>query len=378
MHLNTVFGFLMLLSLGLTLWQWLTARRFPLHRRFPDTSFAPAITVLKPLKGCDAETKHCLQSWLDQNYGGPVQILFGVASADDPVCGVVRELLAEHPKADAQLVVCAESFGANAKVSTLIQLERQATHDLRVVSDADVWAPPDFLANVVASLRDQNVGLVFSFYRAANPSTLAMHWEAVAINADFWSEVLQSQSLMPLDFALGAALATTRSQLQAIGGFEALADYLADDYQLGNRIARAGKQIAICPVVVEGRESPMSWRQVWQHQLRWARTFRVCEPLLYFFTLLDNTTFWSLLWLLAQPNQLGLIGVAVCLPLRIATALDHQRRLTQACAHVPYAWLIPVKDLLAVPIWAQAFLGNDVEWRGRRYRVLRGGKLVKK
>ncbi len=111
---------------------------------------------------------------------------------------------------DAQLVVCENLAGANAKVAKLAQLEKLAKHDLILVSDADVRVPPDFLANVVAPLRDEKIGLVNCFYRLANPSTTAMHWEAVAINADFWSQVLQSQTLKPLDFALGAAMLVRR------------------------------------------------------------------------------------------------------------------------------------------------------------------------
>ena len=208
---------LALLSVALTLWQWLAARRFPLHRRVTDLSFTPAITLLKPLKGCDATTAESFQSWFNQDYPGQIQILFGVADAGDPVCPVVRELIEKNPGRDAQLVVCAESLGASGKVSTLIQLERLAKHEMILVSDADVRVPPDFLANIAAPLRDPKAGLVNCFYRLANHATAAMRCEAVAINADFWSQVLQSTSLKPLDFALGAVMLTRRKLLEEIG-----------------------------------------------------------------------------------------------------------------------------------------------------------------
>src|SRR2546430_8374317 len=210
--------------------------RFPLHRRVADKSFAPPVTLLKPLKGADAETSHCLESWLTQDYAGVVQILFGVESATDPVCELVRRLLAAHPEREAQLVICSESLGANAKVSTLIQLQRLTRHDLITVSDADVRVAPDLLTNMVSPLRDPAVGLVNCFYQLANPATLAMQWEAIAINADFWSQVLQSRSIKPLDFALGAVMATTRQQLEAIGGFNAPLAVLAGEYQLRNTV----------------------------------------------------------------------------------------------------------------------------------------------
>src|SRR5437762_2493652 len=128
-----------MLSWSLTLWQWVVAWRFPLHRRATQTGWAPPVTVLKPLKGVDAKTEECLRSWLDQQYAGEIEILFGVASAADPACELVRLLISQ--KKNARLVICPEELGANAKVSTLIQLMREARHDVIIVSDADVWVP---------------------------------------------------------------------------------------------------------------------------------------------------------------------------------------------------------------------------------------------
>src|SRR5438093_7665549 len=269
MVLNLILAALAYLSLGILLWQLVVTMRFPLHQRVADPGYAPPVTLLKPLKGADAETWHCLESWLNQDYAGPVQILFGFGSADDPACEMARQLIAARPERDAQLVICSESLGLNAKVSTLIQLFRHVAQQptpgpsqegnrlwergeklpacgavgsglarstnptadrtganrdgVVIISDADVHVPPDFLANVVAPLRDHHVGLVSCFYRLANPATLAMQSEAIAINADFWSQVLQAQNLKPLDFALGAVMATTRGRLESGGGFEALA-----------------------------------------------------------------------------------------------------------------------------------------------------------
>ena len=377
---EATFAALALLSFALALWQWVAARRFPLHRRVTDLSFAPAITLLKPLKGCDATTAESLQSWFHQNYAGQIQMLFGVADADDPVCKIVRELIEKNPGGDAQLVVCAESLGTNGKVSTLIQLERLAKHPLILVSDADVRVPPDFLVNAVAPLRDGQTGLVNCFYRLANPATIAMRCEAVAINADFWSQVLQSTNLKPPDFALGAIMLTRRKLLEEIGGFAALANCLADDYQLGHRIAQNGHRIALCPVVVECWNAPMDWSGVWRHQLRWARTIRVCQPVPYFFSILANATLWPLLWLIAslvlsKTFCFPLLAVA-CLLIRIALAQNLQRRFLSSHDHPAPPWLVPVKDLLQAAVWLGAFLGNTVEWRGQRMKLRRDGTLV--
>jgi ceramide glucosyltransferase len=377
---EATFATLALLSFALVLWQWLAARRFPLHRRVTDLSFTPPITMLKPLKGCDATTAASFQSWFNQNYSGQIQILFGVADAGDPVCPIVRELIKKNPGRDARLVVCAESLGANGKISTLIQLERLAKHPLILVSDADVRVPPDFLANIAAPLRDAKTGLVNCFYRLANPATTAMSCEAIAINADFWSQVLQSASLKPLDFALGAVMLARRNLIEEIGGFSALANCLADDYQLGHRIAQKGHNIALCPVVVECWDAPMNWRDVWKHQLRWARTIRVCQPVPYFFSILSNATFWPLVWLMASP----VLSKTLCAPLaalalllmRIIIAQSLQRRFSPARDNLAPPWLVPVKDLLQAAIWAGAFLGNIIEWRGQKMRLCRDGTLI--
>ena len=376
--LKFILAALAVLSFELVLWQFLAARKFPLHKRIADPEFSPAVTILKPLKGCDPTTAASLESWLKQNYGGPIQFLFGVASADDPVCGVVRELIGKYPKADARLLVCGESLGMNAKVSTLIQLERVARHDLILVSDADVRAPEDFLGNIVAPLREPEVALVNCFYRIANPVTRAMEWEAVGINADFWSQVLQSRTLKPLDFALGAAILQRRKSLEQVGGFAAFANCLADDYQIGNQISKNGGRIALCPVVVECWDAPMNWRAVWKHQLRWARTIRVCQPVPYFFSILSNGTFWPLLWLiysLVLGKMIYALAAFVLVLARALIARSLQRRFNAGSQRPAPFWLVPVKDLLNAVIWAIAFCGNKIEWRGRKMRLRRDGNL---
>jgi ceramide glucosyltransferase len=334
------------------------------------------VTVLKPLKGCDEETAACLESWFTQDYPGPVQLLFGVEDERDGVCAVVRELLAAHPGREARLIVCHENLGPNPKVSKMVQLLRAARHDRIVISDADVLAPPDLLRNLTAGLEDESVGLVNCFYSLAPTRSMAMAWEAVAINADFWSQVLQARSLGPMRFALGAVMITRRRELESSGGFEALLPYLADDYQLGNRIVRQGRRIELSPVVVECWSAPQTWKAVWSHQLRWARTIRASRPVSYFFSILGNPTFWPLLWVALQPGVLPAMTAAGCLLIRTTLSTSLQRRLTRRPAGLRNILMTLVKDLLQVLIWAAAFLGNRVEWRGHRLIVDARGHLT--
>jgi ceramide glucosyltransferase len=375
--LKLILGCLTLLSLGLTLWQWLVARRFPLHQRVAHSETLPGVTLLKPLKGCDETSEASLRSWLLQKYDGPLQILFGVAAEQDPICAVVRKLTGEFPSLDAQLLICGHLAGTNLKVSKLIQLECVAKHQILVISDADVRVPPDLLVNVVAPFHDAQVGLVNCFYRLANPTTLAMEWEALAINADFWSQVLQSQSLKPLDFALGAVMATRRSAVHQMGSFAVLADCLADDYQLGKRIAHQGYRIILSPMVVDCWSEPMTWKSVWKHQLRWARTIRVCQPVPYFFSILSNATLWPAFWLLLDHSKRTLLFALACGLVRIATALDLQARLTGIKPRLRFSALVLLKDVLQTAIWLLAFLGNRIEWRGELMRLRPDGTLIR-
>ncbi len=369
---------LALLSWLLLVWQWAATWRFPLHQRTANPSFQPPVSLLKPLKGADEHTLQCLRSWFEQDYPGEVQILFGVASDTDPVCEVVRNLGTQYSRIKWELIICGPPVGANAKVSSLIKLSRLARHEVLVVSDADVRVPRDFLASVVAPLKDAEVGLVNCFYRMANPSNAAMQWEAVAVNADFWSQVLQGLSLAPQDFALGAVMATRRDQLQKIGGYEALSDHLADDFQLGNRIVHvAKKNIVLCPVVVDCLSHTMGVQEVWTHQLRWARTIRVCRPAPYALSILSNATIWPLLWAALLPSVWSLGFLGWCLLWRMFTSQVLQDRLGRTPGQSRWFWLAPVKDILQVAIWACAFFGNRIVWRGEKYLLKSDGILVK-
>jgi ceramide glucosyltransferase len=372
----TVLIWLAVLSIGLNLWQWLAAKsfRFGAPARGTRDGSNPGVSILRPLKGCDVETERCLESWFQHAYDGDCEILFGVASEWDPVCDVVRRLINKHPTQKADLVICGPLLGANAKVSSLCHLLDRAEHEVVIISDQDVLVTPDFLSSLVAPLHDKNVGLVNCLYTLGNPVGLPMWIEAVAINSDFWSHVLQGNTIRRMDFALGAAMATTKTRLAQIGGFESLVDYLADDYQLGNRIANTGARVEICSTPVECRSEPQDAEEVWSHQLRWARTVRVCQPLPYFLSILSNATLWPLLAAMGHgPRSIELLVTA--LVVRVMTAqMNYDQMVGQA------GWkaglLAPAKDLLQVPIWALAFFGNEISWRDQRFHVDRGGRLT--
>ncbi len=371
---HSIFGSLALVSLVLLFWQWLVARRFPLHTHGSKADFLPAITILKPLKGVDAETAECLRSWLRLEYPAEVQFICCLDQNDDEIRDLVRILIAEFPEQMVSVVLCDQWIGPNAKVCKLHCALPDVRHDFVVVSDADTLVEPEFLRRLVQPLADEQVGLVNCFYRFANPSTPAMWWEAIGVGADFWSQVLQSNSIKPMDFALGAVMLMRRQALEESGGFRALVDFLADDYELGNRIARRGFRIELSSDVVECHERKVGWGVAWLHQLRWARTIRGCQPAPYFFSILNNVTLWMLLWWATSESVVWPLAVSGLL-VRALVGSDLMRRLNRSCDHVPWLWMLYVKDLLGVLIWLIAFLGDSITWRGERYRIRAGGKL---
>lgn len=372
--LAAILGFVAVLSAGLNIWQWIAAGRFPLHRRTGKRDFTLGVTLLKPLKGSDEETRACLESWITQDYSGPLQILFGVADEGDPVCAIVQELQQRFPDRNIELFVCQPILGANAKVSALRYLQQRAEHPFWIISDADVFAPPDLLSELVQKFQNPDVALVNCFYQLPPAKTAAMLWENIGVNADFWSQVCQSNSLKPMNFALGAVMAVRRGEIEMIDGFQPLLNHLADDYQLGRRLADKGKRIELCNLVVECREGSKGFIDVWKHQLRWARTIRVCQPGPYFASILSNTSIWALAWLFVAPNSRL---APFCLFVRLVTAIHNEYRLTRSAAQGLEGLLAVAKDVAQFFVWLCAFVGNTVVWRGEKFRVKRGGELVR-
>lgn len=363
-------------SLLVLIWQLFAAWRFPLHRKLDFQVTPVGVTVLKPLKDADPNLIHCLRTWIQQEYSAPYQVLFGVRSESDEASRMVRQLIRENPKLDLKLVICPETFGSNGKVSTLIQLYLQARHPILIVSDADVQAPPEVVSDLAAHLQKTEVGMVTCLYSLARPSTPAMHWEYAAINVDFWSQVLQARMMQPMDFALGAVMALRRSTLEAIGRFHAIAGYLADDFVLGNRVFKHHQQVDLSGIVVECLSPPMGWRQAWDHQLRWARTIRFCKPVPYAMSVLSNPTLWPLLWVAFAPSPITAAMAGSSFLLRILSSYWLARKLASRPAPFLLGGVVLLKDLLQLPLWLMAFAGSQVTWRGARYRILPGGKLI--
>ena len=352
-----------------------------------DKPEAPPISILKPLRGADTRMYEAFRSHCLQDYPA-FEIIFGVADANDPAVAEVERLRREFPSQSIQLMVCPELLGNNRKVSTLAQLLPLARHDLLLINDSDILVPPDYLRRIAACFETGRkttrgrTGMVTALYRAAhNPlpkATLASRLEALTIATDFIGGVLSAYALEGrLTFGLGSTLAMRREALEAIGGLRPLLDYLADDYELGNRIGRAGFDVVLAPLVVETALPRADFGEMFQHQLRWARTIRDRRPGGYIGLGVTHVLPWALLAYLCSELagwSLGLLAAAALLRFAIAAALCTSV-LHDEAADIDL-WLLPLRDVIAMLVWIASFAGNTVVWRGERFRIS-GGKLEK-
>ncbi len=373
--------FYFLSALGLA--SFLSDRRKKLKQPPLPEGQLPPVSILKPLKGVDPEIWESFCSHCEQEYPQfQIQMIFGVSDPADPAIEVVRKLQAKYSKLAIELIVCERVLGTNIKVSNLVQMVAAARHEILLVNDSDIRVPSDYLRRVTAPLADASVGLVTCLYRGvAGPSvaspTLGSRLEAVGISTDFVPGVLSARFLEKgLHFGLGSTLAFRRCDLEAIGGFEILLDYLADDYELGRRIASTGKKVELSAATVTTFLPAYTLRQFFRHQLRWSRTIRDARRWGYAGLLFTFGLPWASLTLLAAqgaPWAWGLFALTFALRLAgglvAAEAVLHDRQVLRNI------FLLPLRDMIAPLVWAAGFMGNRIYWRGDVFD-LKDGRLT--
>ncbi|MGO9649535.1 putative Ceramide glucosyltransferase [Candidatus Sulfotelmatobacter kueseliae] len=364
-------GSLVYYALGL----WSAANFLRTPKRAAPASMAP-VSILKPLKGTDPEMYENFRSHCVQDYP-EYEIIFGVSEPDDPAVKLVEQLKTEFPQRAIQLIVCPKQLGTNTKVSNLAQMLPQARYDHLIVNDSDIRVEPDYLRRVLAPLADSRTGLVTCLYRGAANSTLGSRLESLGISTDFCPGVLVARQLEGIKFALGSTMAFRRRDLAAIGGFEALADYLSDDYRLGNRIAALGLKVELSNVVVETFLPRYTMREFLAHQLRWARAVRDSRPWGYLGLGITFGLVWALLTLILAGGAGWawelLFGTAA---MRLAVAIFIGGRTLRDRHAMRWLPLIPLRDAIATLVWLISFAGHTVSWRGDVFK-LRDGKLRK-
>lgn len=372
-------------GMGYFLASIVAARIFLRERRRVKAEFAPSISILKSLKGLDPGMMDAFRSHCRQNYAGECELLFGVSSLDDPAAAAVKELAAEFPERTIQLVECPQRLGTNGKVSTLAQLARHARYDVLLINDSDITVGPRYLERVTEcfaaeahDVKQSEVGLVTALYRGRAHGTLGSRFEALGIATDFIPGVLVSKWVeRGLHYGLGSTLAVRREALEKAGGLLALVDQLADDYEMGARVARAGYRVALSAEVVETSVPAYDWRGFVDHQLRWLRTVRDARPAGYAGLIFTHGFAWAILNVLASglsPMSLWLVGLNFFL--RLAQAMTVGAEVLGDHDVLAYLWLLPLRDVMAMGLWAAGSAGNTIVWRGERF-TLRKGKLMK-
>ncbi|HEY3626285.1 MAG TPA: bacteriohopanetetrol glucosamine biosynthesis glycosyltransferase HpnI [Terracidiphilus sp.] len=370
-------------GMGYFLAALLAARAFLVRRRSSLPLFAPGVTLLKSLKGLDPGMMDAFRSHCRQDYPGDFEMLFGVSSMEDPAAAAVAELQAEFPQRAIRLIVCPQRLGANGKVSTLIQLLPAARYDFLLINDSDITVSPRYLERVMAlhapaAAAGRKIGLVTALYRGRAHGTLPSRLEALGIATDFMPSILLARWLEGgLRYGLGSTLAVSREALESIGGLAVLVDQLADDYELGERIYKAGYGIALTHEVVETSVPAYTWGEFFDHQLRWYRTIRDARPWGYAGLIFTYGMGLALMNVLASGlSPLSLWLLALSFFLRLGVAMTVGAEVLGDRQVLPGVWLLPLRDLMALGLWAAGFAGNTIVWRGERFAV-KAGRLEK-
>jgi ceramide glucosyltransferase len=341
-------------------------------RRLPE--FAPPVSLLKPVRGVDFASYENFKSFCTQDYQD-YEILFCVNEMSDPAVPVIERVMREFPRRTIRILSGAKQIGSNRKVNNLALLAKEARHEFLVQSDGDVRVGPEYLREVVAPFANPAVGVVSCFYRGVAERNFWAEMEAVGAASDFFAGALVANLPGSVTFALGASVATTKTWLAKIGGYEALADLLADDYEIGNRVHKAGGKVLLSREAVWTMYPAQSLKSFWEHQERWARTVRLVRPVSFFGLLITHGLPWCLLAAVVAPSRwvgAGFVGAYLVLRLLMAWVVGVwgvndgvlRRKL----------WLVPLRDAIHFAVWLAGFTSNRVKWGGVEYAI-DGGKM---
>jgi ceramide glucosyltransferase len=330
------------------------------------------VTILKPLHGAEPRLFSHLTSFCNQDYPAPIQIIFGTLDRDDPAVKIVERLKKAFPDRSLEIKIDSREHGSNRKISNLINMLPAARHDTLIIADSDINVASNYLADIVSHLQRPDVGAVTCLYHGIGGASVWSRLAATAINTHFLPLVTVALRFRLARPCFGATIGMRRDTLNRIGGFSAFADYLADDYAIGQAVRRLGDKVVISHVIVGHVCFERDFAALLAQQVRFARTIRSIDPIGYAGSIVVHPLPLALIAALMGTNRTALLLAAV-LACRGVLCLSVKRAL--GLASQPY-WLIPLQDLISFIAYLVGFFEIDVSWRGHKYRVLSDGHMV--
>lgn len=331
--------------------------------------FAPPISILKPIRGLDREAYENFASFARQDYP-EFEILFCAADRDDPAVPAIEQIIRDFPQRSIRLLIGSEPLGASDKVNKLARMSREARHEILVVSDSDVRVEPGFLRAIAASFRDSNVGGVTCLYRGITDGSFASDLTALGNSTDFAEGVLVAWLFGGVKFMLGAVMATTKTRLREIGGFEAMADHFSDDYELGARIASKGHRIELSRFPVSIVYPKQSFFDAFRQQVRWNLSIRFSRPGGHLGLLFTQGFAWMVAGaILSQSWPVALAYILAYELLSTDAALSAGARGMNDALVRRRQWMLSVRDAFAFFAWVASFFPQKIRWRGQEFRV---------
>lgn len=341
--------------------------------------FTPAVSILKPVRGIDRGAYENFASFCRLDYSD-YEIVFAVAEAEDPVVPLIHQLQRDFPEREIRLITGVARQGSNRKINSLRLLADEAKYDILVMSDSDVRVEKQYLREVASPFADPNVGGVTTLYRCIGGGTIGSDLHALGMPMDSMPRALVARKLEGgVRFAFGWTMATTKAHLRELGGWEAMANYQNDDFELGNRLARHGYGVELIRHPVSMVFPAESIRELVRHELRWSVGLKNVRPWGYRGMVFTH----GLPWALAGAIIAGFSGwKALAADYLLAYALLRLALTWMAAAwglHDRYLqkrlWLFLVRDAVNFGVWLAAFFHDEIEWRGLSYKV-REGVLV--
>jgi ceramide glucosyltransferase len=336
-------------------------------------AYVPPISILKPVHGLDTEAFQNFLSFCHQDYPN-YELLFGVDELDDPSVAVIEQLQRDNPKCSVRLMY-AEPGGPNRKAQILQFLVEAAQNEVLVVSDSDMRVTPDYLRRVVAPLEQEQVGLVTCPYRGSFAHTLTAGLEALHMGVTFLPAVIVARRFLSMRFAMGATIVVRKADLNKVGGFASVRDYLADDYEIAIRIADTGKKIVLSDYIMVSVLGATTFADQWDREVRWSRCNRVNRPMEYpGYLLLFHVPMALALMVVSDASTLASQVLVTSLLFRWLTSWLIIARIGDIESQRWLIWL-PVRDLLSVIVWFTGAFSHRVKWRGDTFLVSSDGRM---